>query len=115
MKFNKSFLFATIIASSITLTACNNKEQKQAEKPAVETTQPAVEKAQPTTEAAQPATTQSEQQVQIKIDELVAQANEEFQKVANIKVTNVSVTDDLKSFSITYEITNLSDKAISEA
>ncbi|HHE9443527.1 TPA: hypothetical protein ACPG1Q_001443 [Haemophilus influenzae 10810] len=115
MKFNKSFLFATIIASSITLTACNDKEQKQAEKPAVETTQPAVEKAQPTTEAAQPATTQSEQQVQIKIDELVAQANEEFQKVANIKVTNVSVTDDLKSFSITYEITNLSDKAISEA
>ncbi|HHF4621475.1 TPA: hypothetical protein ACPOXW_001555 [Haemophilus influenzae] len=115
MKFNKSFLFATIIASSITLTACNDKEQKQAEKPAVETTQPAVEKAQPTTEAAQPATTQSEQQVQIKIDELVAQTNEEFQKVANIKVTNVSVTDDLKSFSITYEITNLSDKAISEA
>ncbi|VTX76283.1 Uncharacterised protein [Haemophilus influenzae] len=115
MKFNKSFLFATIIASSITLTACNDKEQKQAEKPAVETTQPAVEKAQPTTESAQPATTQSEQQVQIKIDELVAQANEEFQKVANIKVTNVSVTDDLKSFSITYEITNLSDKAISEA
>lgn len=80
MKFNKSFLFATIIASSITLTACNDKEQK-AEKPAVETTQPAVEKAQPTTEAAQPATIQSEQQVQIKIDELVAQANEEFQKL----------------------------------
>lgn len=118
MKFNKSFLFATIVASSIALialTACNDKEQKKAEKPSVEATQPAVEKAQPATEAAQPATNQSEQQAQIKIDELVAQANAEFQKVANIKVTNVSVTDDLKSFSITYEITNLSDKAISEA
>ncbi|NYA28185.1 hypothetical protein [Haemophilus haemolyticus] len=115
MKFNKSFLFATIIASSIALTDCNDKEPKQAEKTAVETTQSAVEKAQPTTEATQSATTQSEQQAQIKIDELVAKANAEFQKVANIKVTNVSVTDDLKSFSITYEITNLSDKAISEA
>ncbi|KOQ95905.1 hypothetical protein ABW51_09115 [Haemophilus sp. C1] len=114
MKFNKSFLFATIVASSIALTACNDKEQKKAEKPAVEATQPTVEKAQPKTEATQ-STTQSEQQAQIKIDELVAQANAEFQKVANIKVTNVSVTDDLKSFSITYEITNLSDKAISEA
>ncbi|WP_118809087.1 hypothetical protein [Haemophilus haemolyticus] len=115
MKFNKSFLFATIIASSIALTACNDKEPKQAEKTAVKTTQPAVEKAQPATETTQSATTQSEQQAQIKIDELVAQANAEFQKVANIKVTNVSVTDDLKSFSITYEIINLSDKAISEA
>ena len=47
MKFNKSFLFATIIASFITLTACNDKEQKQAEKPTVETTQPAVEKLNP--------------------------------------------------------------------
>ena len=101
MKFNKSFLFATIIASSIALTACNDKEPKQAEKTAVKTTQPAVEKAQPATETTQSATTQSEQQAQIKIDELVAQANAEFQKVANIKVTNVSVTDDLKSFSIT--------------
>ena len=115
MKFNKSFLFATTIASSIALTACNDKEPKQAEKTAVKTTQPAVEKAQPATETTQSATTQSEQQAQIKIDELVAQANAEFQKVANIKVTNVSVTDDLKSFSITYEIINLSDKAISEA
>ena len=47
MKFNKSFLFTTIIASSIALTACNDKEQKKAEKPAVEATQPAVEKTQP--------------------------------------------------------------------
>ena len=76
MKFNKSFLFASIIAASIALTACNDKEEKVAEKPAAtETTQPAQ---------------QAVQQPQVK-------------------------TDDLKSFSITYEITNLSDKAILEA
>jgi len=98
MKFNKSFLFASIIAASIALTACNDKEEKVAEKPAAtETTQQAV------------------QQPQVKTDDLVTQANAEFLKVANVKVTNVSVTDDLKSFSITYEITNLSDKAILEA
>ena len=34
MKFNKSFLFASIIAGSIALTACNDKEEKVAEKPA---------------------------------------------------------------------------------
>ena len=101
MKFNKSFLFASIIAGSIALTACNDKEEKVAEKPAAtETTQPAQ---------------QAVQQPQVKTDDLVTQANAEFLKVANVKVTNVSVTDDLKSFSITYEITNLSDKAILEA
>ena len=101
MKFNKSFLFASIIAGSIALTACNDKEEKVAEKPA-------------TTETTQPAQ-QAVQQPQVKTDDLVTQANAEFLKVANVKVTNVSVTDDLKSFSITYEITNLSDKAILEA
>ena len=93
MKFNKSFLFASIIAGSIALTACNDKEEKVAEKPA----------ATETTQTAQ----QAVQQPQVKTDDLVTQAN--------VKVTNVSVTDDLKSFSITYEITNLSDKAILEA
>ena len=34
MKFNKSFLFASIIAGSIALTACNDKKEKVAEKPA---------------------------------------------------------------------------------
>lgn len=102
MKFNKSFLFASIIAGSIALTACNDKEEKVAEKPAA------------TTEVTQPAQ-QAVQQPQVKTDDLVTQANAEFLKVANVKVTNVSVTDDLKSFSITYEITNLSDKAILEA
>ena len=98
MKFNKSFLFASIIAASIVLTACNDKEEKVAEKPSVtETTQQAIK------------------QPQVKTDDLVTQANAEFQKVANVKVTDVSVTNDLKSFSITYEITNLSDKAILEA
>ena len=98
MKFNKSFLFASIIAASIVLTACNDKEEKVAEKPAAtETTQPAQ---------------QAVQQPQVKTDDLVAQANAEFLKVANVKVTNVSVTNDLKSFSITYEIKNLTDKAI---
>ena len=108
MKFNKSFLFASIIASSIALTACNDKEEKVAEKPtATETTQPAQQAVQPAQQAVQ--------QPQVKTDDLVTQANAEFQKVANVKVTNVSVTDNLKSFSITYEITNLSDKAILEA
>ena len=108
MKFNKSFLFASIIASSIALTACNDKEEKVAEKPAAtETTQPAQQAVQPAQQAVQ--------QPQVKTDDLVTQANAEFQKVANVKVTNVSVTDNLKSFSITYEITNLSDKAILEA
>ena len=102
MKFNKSFLFASIIAASIVLTACNDKEEKVAEKPAA------------TTEVTQPAQ-QAVQQPQVKTDDLVTQANAEFLKVANVKVTNVYVTDDLKSFSITYEITNLSDKAILEA
>ena len=110
MKFNKSFLFASIIAGSIALTACNDKKEKVAEKlAATETTQPA-QPAQPAQQAQQ-----AVQQPQVKTDDLVAQANSEFLKVANVKVTNVSVTDDLKSFSITYEITNLSDKAILEA
>ena len=110
MKFNKSFLFASIIAGSIALTACNDKKEKVAEKlAATETTQPA-QPAQPAQQAQQ-----AVQQPQVKTDDLVAQANSEFLKVANVKVTNVSVTDDLKSFSITYEITNLSDEAILEA
>lgn len=33
MKFNKSFLFSSIIAGSIALTTCNDKEEKVAEKP----------------------------------------------------------------------------------
>ena len=82
MKFNKSFLFASIIAGSIALTACNDKEEKVAEKPvATETTQTAQ---------------QAVQQPQVKTDDLVTQANAEFLKVANVKVTNVSVTDDFK-------------------
>ena len=116
MKFNKSFLFASIIAASIALTACNDKEEKVAEKPAAttEVTQPAQQSVQQAKQVQQ-TTQQAVQQPQVKTDDLVTQANAEFLKVANVKVTNVSVTDDLKSFSITYEITNLSDKAILEA
>ena len=116
MKFNKSFLFASIIAASIALTACNDKEEKVAEKPAAttEVTQPAQQSVQQAKQVQQ-TTQQAVQQTQVKTDDLVTQANAEFQKVANVKVTNVSVTNDLKSFSITYEITNLSDKAILEA
>ena len=115
MKFNKSFLFTSIIASSIALTACNDKEEKIAEKTATtETVQPA-QQVVPQPQQVQHTTQQVVQQPQVKTDDLVTQANSEFQKVANVKVTNVSVTNDLKSFSITYEITNLSDKAILEA
>ena len=115
MKFNKSFLFASIIAASITLTACNDKEEKVAEKPAsTEVIQPAQQSVQQAKQVQQ-TTQQAVQQPQVKTDDLVTQANAEFQKVANVKVTNVSVTNDLKSFSITYEITNLSNKAILEA
>ena len=113
MKFNKSFLFASIIAASIALTACNDKEEKVAEKPAAttEVTQPAQQSVQQAKQVQQ-TTQQAVQQTQVKTDDLVTQANAEFQKVANVKVTNVSVTNDLKSFSITYEIKNLTDKAI---
>ena len=115
MKFNKSFLFASIIAGSIVLTACNDKEEKVAEKPAAtEVIQPAQQSVQQAKQVQQ-TTQQAVQQPQVKTDDLVTQANAEFQKVANVKVTNVSVTNDLKSFSITYEITNLSNKAILEA
>ena len=115
MKFNKSFLFASIIAGSIALTACNDKEEKVAEKPAAtEVIQPAQQSVQQAKQVQQ-TTQQAVQQPQVKTDDLVTQANAEFQKVANVKVTNVSVTNDLKSFSITYEITNLSNKAILEA
>ena len=113
MKFNKSFLFASIIAASIALTACNDKEEKVAEKPAAttEVTQPAQQSVQQAKQVQQ-TTQQAVQQTQVKTDDLVTQANAEFQKVANVKVTNVSVTNDLKSFSITYEVKNLSDRAI---
>lgn len=112
MKFNKSFLFASIIAASIALTACNDKEEKVAEKPAAtEVTQPAQQSVQQAKQVQQ-TTQQAVQQPQVKTDDLVTQANAEFQKVANVKVTNVSVTNDLKSFSITYEVKNLSDRAI---
>ena len=112
MKFNKSFLFASIIAASIVLTACNDKEEKVAEKPAAtEVTQPAQQSVQQAKQVQQ-TTQQAVQQPQVKTDDLVTQANAEFQKVANVKVTNVSVTNDLKSFSITYEVKNLSDRAI---
>ena len=115
MKFNKSFLFASIIAGSIVLTACNDKEEKVAEKPAAtEVIQPAQQSVQQAKQVQQ-TTQQAVQQPQVKTDDLVTQANAEFQKVANVKVTNVSVTNDLKSFSITYEMTNLSNKAILEA
>ena len=114
MKFNKSFLFASIIAASIALTACNDKEEKVAEKPAAattEVTQPAQQAVQQAKQVQQ-TMQQTVQQPQVKTDDLVTQANAEFLKVANVKVTNVSVTNDLKSFSITYEVKNLSDKAI---
>lgn len=113
MKFNKSFLFASIIAASIALTACNDKEEKVAEKPAAttEVTQPAQQSVQQAKQVQQ-TTQQAVQQPQVKTDDLVTQANAEFLKVANVKVTNVSVTNDLKSFSITYEVKNLSDRAI---
>lgn len=115
MKFNKSFLFASIVAGSVALTACNDKEEKVAEKTATtETVQPA-QQVVPQPQQVQQTMQQVVQQPQVKTDDLVTQANAEFQKVANVKVTNVSVTNDLKSFSITYEITNLSDKAILEA
>ena len=115
MKFNKSFLFASIIAASITLTACNDKEEKVTKKTAAtEVIQPAQQSVQQAKQVQQ-TTQQAVQQPQVKTDDLVTQANAEFQKVANVKVTNVSVTNDLKSFSITYEITNLSNKAILEA
>ena len=113
MKFNKSFLFASIIAASIALTACNDKEEKVAEKPAAttEVTQPAQQAVQQAKQVQQ-TMQQTVQQPQVKTDDLVTQANAEFLKVANVKVTNVSVTNDLKSFSITYEVKNLSDRAI---
>lgn len=113
MKFNKSFLFASIIAASIALTACNDKEEKVAEKPAAttEVTHPA-QRAVQQAKQVQQTMQQAVQQPQVKTDDLVTQANAEFLKVANVKVTNVSVTNDLKSFSITYEVKNLSDKAI---
>ena len=57
MKFNKSFLFASIIAGSIALTTCNDKEEKVAEKPA----------ATETTQSVQ----QAVQQPQVKTDDLV--------------------------------------------
>ncbi|TDN41376.1 hypothetical protein [Haemophilus haemolyticus] len=116
MKFNKSFLFTSIIAASVALTACNDKEEKVAEKPVAttEVIQPAQQAVQQAKQVQQ-TMQQAVQQPQVKTDDLVTQANAEFLKVANVKVTNVSVTNDLKSFSITYEITNLSDKAILEA
>lgn len=99
MTFNKAYLFATLIVSSIILTACNEKNPPKDN--LSQTVQPASEQ------------TGNELSQQLKVDEPVNQAALEFQKVVNVAVTNISVPEEEKSFAITYEITNLTEKAIS--
>lgn len=101
MKFNKSFLFAAVMAGSLVLTACNDKESKPAESQP-QTTQPA-----PTAQA-QPAQPQ-----QAPMDPALEQAAKEFQQVVKVDITNVNLPEDMKSLGVTYSISNLSDKAIS--
>lgn len=101
MKFNKSFLFAAVMAGSLVLTACNDKESKPAESQP-QTTQPA-----PTAQA-QPAQPQ-----QAPMDPALEQAAKEFQQVVKVDITNVNLPEDMKSLGVTYSINNLSDKAIS--
>lgn len=98
MTFNKSLLFAGVIAASVALTACNDKESKPAESQP-QTTQPAA-RAQP-------------QARQTQVEAALLQASTEFHKVAKVSITNLAAPDDAKSFSVTYAIENLSDKAIS--
>lgn len=101
MKFNKSFLFAAVMAGSVVLTACNDKESKPAESQP-QTTQPAP------AALAEPAQPQ-----QAPMDPALEQAAKAFQQVVKVDITNVNIPEDMKSLGVTYAINNLSDKAIS--
>ena len=97
MKLNKSFLFGTMLAASLVLTACNDKEK-------------ATEPQKTTTTEAQAVQTSPEQE---KINQAIIETTKRFQEAVKINVTNVNLSEDGKSYSISYSIKNLTDKAIS--
>lgn len=95
MKFKKSLLLSAMMAASLVLTACDDKEK------AAEPQKTAVE------------ASSNQNQDQEKINQAIIETAKRFQEAVNIGVTNVNLSEDGKSYSISYSINNLTDKAIS--
>lgn len=93
MKFKKSFLFGAMMAASLVLAACNDKEK-------------APEPQKTNVEA--PANPE-----QAQINQAIIETAKRFQEAVNIGVTNVNLSEDGKTYSISYSINNLTDKPIS--